>query len=743
MPPVTATTEEKKDAGETVPSKPTIGIIYPPPEVRNIVDKTASFVARNGPEFQTRIRQNEQNNPKFNFLNTGDPYHAYYQHKVKEFKENEGKVQEPVIQPLMSIQTSKIKPPVAAPQVTVIEPEVPTEPPPEYEFLADPPSISSLDLDIVKLTAQFVARNGRQFLTNLMNREQRNYQFDFLRPQHSLFNYFTKLVEQYTKVLIPPGNIKERLREKTEDPFKIMENVNYRVRWARHREQEKQKVEDEKEKERVSFAQIDWHDFVVVETVEFKESETGNLPPPVTLEQLGARILAQERAGTGKDDSVEEGKEKDEEYDMMDIEMEDEDETQAPPPPKESLKDNRPPSPPRPQEPPPPQPPLPPMAPGTNIQIRKDYNPKQAKAQAAVAPPDNYLISPITGERVPPHEFEEHMKISLLDPKWKEQRDRFEAERKQHESVFASGSSMESNLKHIAQRRTDIFGAGDVETFIGQKIGEEDVKQPEKVTWDGHTASISATAQKAAAGISLEEQIEQIHKQIGMVPDKEKEAIGPKPSSNNPPPPPPNIQPPRHPPPNQPVSRPPPPPIFPPMPPNMPRMPPGEQRNAPPPPQMLRPPVPPPQRFMGMPPPMQPPPFIRPDVQAAPPVIAPDEPAAKKAKVDAGPEANLMPEKVFLQNHKGSVKFQVQVPDIPDKTEWKCQGQKIFLTLPWTDPVSVIKAKLHEEIGMPAGKQKLQLESMFIKDSNTLAYYNVLPTSVVQLQVKERGGRKK
>ena len=43
---------------------------------------------------------------------------------------------------------------------------------------------------------------------------------------------------------------------------------------------------------------------------------------------------------------------------------------------------------------------------------------------------------------------------------------------------------MESNLKQIAQRRTDIFGAGDVETFIGHKIGKEDVKQPEKVTWD-------------------------------------------------------------------------------------------------------------------------------------------------------------------------------------------------------------------------------------------------------------------
>lgn len=33
-----------------------------------------------------------------------------------------------------------------------------------------------------------------------MNREHKNFQFDFLRPQHSLFNYFTKLVEQYTKV---------------------------------------------------------------------------------------------------------------------------------------------------------------------------------------------------------------------------------------------------------------------------------------------------------------------------------------------------------------------------------------------------------------------------------------------------------------------------------------------------------------------------------------------------------------
>ena len=45
----------------------------------------------------------------------------------------------------------------------------------------------------------------------------------------------------------------------------------------------------------VSFAQIDWHDFVVVETIDFPVDEAGDLPPPVTPDELGARLIAQER----------------------------------------------------------------------------------------------------------------------------------------------------------------------------------------------------------------------------------------------------------------------------------------------------------------------------------------------------------------------------------------------------------------------------------------------------------------
>ena len=45
-----------------------------------------------------------------------------------------------------------------------------------------------------------------------------------------------------------------------------------------------------------------------------------------------------------------------------------------------------------------------------------------------------------------------------------------------------------------------------------------------------------------------------------------------------------------------------------------------------------------------------------------------------------------------------------------DKPEWRMHGQTIMLTLPLTDSVSVIKAKLHEYVGIPPGKQKLSCD---------------------------------
>ena len=50
-------------------------------EIKNIIDKLAQFVARNGPEFETMTKQKQKDNPKFSFLFGGE-YFNYYQYKV-------------------------------------------------------------------------------------------------------------------------------------------------------------------------------------------------------------------------------------------------------------------------------------------------------------------------------------------------------------------------------------------------------------------------------------------------------------------------------------------------------------------------------------------------------------------------------------------------------------------------------------------------------------------------------------
>lgn len=50
-------------------------------ELRNIIDKLAQFVARNGPEFEQMTKNKQKGNPKFGFLFGGEHFN-YYQYKV-------------------------------------------------------------------------------------------------------------------------------------------------------------------------------------------------------------------------------------------------------------------------------------------------------------------------------------------------------------------------------------------------------------------------------------------------------------------------------------------------------------------------------------------------------------------------------------------------------------------------------------------------------------------------------------
>jgi splicing factor 3A subunit 1 len=56
-----------------------------------VIDKTASFVARLGIDFEKKIFDNERNNPKFSFLLQHDRFFSYYQRRIEDFREEFGK----------------------------------------------------------------------------------------------------------------------------------------------------------------------------------------------------------------------------------------------------------------------------------------------------------------------------------------------------------------------------------------------------------------------------------------------------------------------------------------------------------------------------------------------------------------------------------------------------------------------------------------------------------------------------
>ena len=62
--------------------------------------------------------------------------------------------------------------------------------------------MAPVDEDTIKLTAQFIAINGKEALQSLTAREGKNPRFDFLKPSHKLFAYFTSLVDEYNRVLL-------------------------------------------------------------------------------------------------------------------------------------------------------------------------------------------------------------------------------------------------------------------------------------------------------------------------------------------------------------------------------------------------------------------------------------------------------------------------------------------------------------------------------------------------------------
>lgn len=125
----------------------------------------------------------------------------------------------------------------------------------------------------------------------------------------------------------------------------------------------------------------------------------------------------------------------------------------------------------------------------------------------------------ICGQQIPVDELQEHMRIELLDPKWKDQRDTLEA-RKAQASELQRGANVVTSLQNLARTRVDIFGT---ETDEERRKREEAIerekrKEREKVVWDGHTASKLNTLDKFSRNVNTDEQIAAIHRAKGLGP---------------------------------------------------------------------------------------------------------------------------------------------------------------------------------------------------------------------------------
>ncbi|CBZ55903.1 hypothetical protein NCLIV_063290 [Neospora caninum Liverpool] len=469
-------------------------IVFPPPDLRGIIEKTAQFVAKNGVEFEQRVRR-EQNNQRFAFLFPNNPYNAYYQLKVREFQTGEEAPRPQVPQAILDMRKKEEEERKKKERVLMLtqygeEAKRKIEPPPPDVYSVTQPYIALIDVDIIQTTAQFVARNGQRFLSGLAQRERQNPQFEFLKPTHALFQYFTNLVDAYTKCLLPPAEQMEKITEVAGSTQKALSRCVKRYAWEADQEKKRKEKEAKQAEERVQMQSIEWHDFFIVETIDFTEeddmlplaapmdfSATAKRPPPATLATLDGEdeepkpdttIAALIREAADAVEGVEED------------EMETEDSAEAasaqpeePAPPaeepeaekeKKAHEEEREES--EEEEERSPQP-TGSAAPKKSIRVVRDYirQPRKRAGAAAEAPQQSLQKCPITGQLVPADQMSNHLRVLLLDPKWKEQKERF-LEKAKAESAFAPMEDVEGNLALFVSKRPDLFGSVDEQVVV-------------------------------------------------------------------------------------------------------------------------------------------------------------------------------------------------------------------------------------------------------------------------------------
>jgi splicing factor 3A subunit 1 len=665
------------------------GTIVPPPEIRAVVNKTAMFVAKNGKQFEGRILNSaEGKSAKFAFMQADSPFYGYYEERIsffetggsleaeeaakkaaeeaeaaadkaqQEARENNtltvkestqdavASVVDPVARAVLAkrglMLADRNKKSAAAAEDGAAQPAAAADGedqedliPPAIQFatVIDPIAATDMEVDAMKLSARFTACCGREFLTSLIKKENLNPLFDFLKPTNPNFAYFTALVDSYRKIVSPSeGDVARVAALSTSQGF--LDAAAHMSEYKREMALRKD-LENEEGTSLEAATVVDWNDFVVVETVEF----------------TAADLAAANDDGDGGDMDMAESDDEVEELEGGDGEG---DET---------------------------------------IKVVTDYNPR-IQAGGASDTSKTHMMDPITKQLVPLSQMSEHMRIQLLDPKWKEQQAR--ASDKQKESNIAAGESIVNNLQSFAKNRGDIFGTSEedrlqkkandlqrsadanrmLEKYSDSKNAAPSTTAPGPTAAPTVAPTVAPAAQPAAfqppaaqptaplgrgRGRGISNQPAWMQSRGGSEPEAKRARtgdapdIGQAPSSSFPPPPP-----------------------------------------------------PPPSAAFVQPPPSQ--------QQFAPaPEAAPAAPAS------------------------GPISFFISCPV---DQQYSMQGQTLDFTADLESTTKQLVEQLSAKINVPANKYQLKYNGAFLKPAHTLATSEVKAGSTLEVIVKTRGGKK-
>lgn len=490
----------------------TSGIIYPPPELRRTIDKAAELIAKKDPSFESNIKAAEQNNPKFAFLKEEDAYHAYYASRRDAVRR--GETLTPVAAEDQKGSNTALQPGSSsldgADAAAGRSSHAPPEPEP-FEFSADLPNITAVDLDILKLTALFTARKGRSFATSLLSRESKSFQFEFLRPSHSLFTYFNHLVEQYAKVISPSPALLDQVKmgaygttdaaviaqqrsKSSLGPGKggarphVLAQAKARAEWEKYARERRKKQDEDQEKQRQAFNEIDWQDFVVVGTVELTEADQHiDLPPPRSLREMETMTLAQKKMASMIMESEAAGEDAEDLEELAMPGRPSSSTLEAPTSVVEQVSQSG-------------------GSRGT-IKVRKDYVPRGLASRAKVSSSTTAMTTcPVCGEQVAIDEMAEHVRFELLNPAYREQRQQLEAKKAQ-QAALQAGADPAYYLKQLASKQDD----EDEEARSKREADERRLaKEKEKIIWDGYAKSRQAARELITKNVGLEQEMNKL-----------------------------------------------------------------------------------------------------------------------------------------------------------------------------------------------------------------------------------------